>query len=116
MEACAAASLASLPEWEVLNPVFCDAVLAPTPRQAAALAARTDIEEQMRQAYGVEAFADGLTGISSRTPRSGPAGNIAGLLSGCNGEGMKTVLPAGAMAKMDFRLVPEQDPKTSWPS
>jgi acetylornithine deacetylase/succinyl-diaminopimelate desuccinylase-like protein len=39
-----------------------------------------------------------------------PTCNIAGLLSGYTGEGTKTVLPAQAMAKMDFRLVPDQDP------
>ena len=31
-------------------------------------------------------------------------------LSGYTDEGVKTVLPAKAMAKMDFRLVPNQDP------
>ena len=33
-----------------------------------------------------------------------------GLLSGYTGEGAKTVLPAHAMAKVSFRLVPDQDP------
>ena len=39
-----------------------------------------------------------------------PTATIDGLSSGYQGEGPKTVLPARAMAKMDFRLVPEQDP------
>jgi acetylornithine deacetylase/succinyl-diaminopimelate desuccinylase-like protein len=33
------------------------------------------------------------------------------MLSGYTGEGAKTVLPARAMAKVSFRLVPNQDPK-----
>jgi acetylornithine deacetylase/succinyl-diaminopimelate desuccinylase-like protein len=35
---------------------------------------------------------------------------VNGLLSGYTGEGAKTVLPAGAMAKVSCRLVPDQDP------
>src|SRR5256714_13238188 len=39
-----------------------------------------------------------------------PTCEINGLLSGYTGEGAKTVLPAKAMAKVSFRLVPDQDP------
>ncbi|ABP95641.1 MULTISPECIES: M20/M25/M40 family metallo-hydrolase [Metallosphaera] len=39
-----------------------------------------------------------------------PTCNIAGLYSGYTGEGSKTVIPSYAMAKLDFRLVPDQDP------
>jgi acetylornithine deacetylase/succinyl-diaminopimelate desuccinylase-like protein len=39
-----------------------------------------------------------------------PTCNIAGVASGYQGPGSKTVLPAEAMAKLDFRLVPDQDP------
>ncbi|HZW85082.1 MAG TPA: M20/M25/M40 family metallo-hydrolase, partial [Nitrososphaerales archaeon] len=39
-----------------------------------------------------------------------PTGNIAGIWSGYQGPGSKTVLPMEAHAKMDFRLVPDQDP------
>lgn len=40
-----------------------------------------------------------------------PTCEVNGLLSGYTGEGAKTVLPARAMAKVSFRLVPDQDPK-----
>ncbi|MGK7313121.1 MAG: dipeptidase [Candidatus Longimicrobiales bacterium M2_2A_002] len=40
-----------------------------------------------------------------------PTVEVNGLLSGYTGEGAKTVLPAKAMAKISFRLVPDQDPK-----
>jgi acetylornithine deacetylase/succinyl-diaminopimelate desuccinylase-like protein len=39
-----------------------------------------------------------------------PTCEVNGLLSGYTGEGAKTVLPAEAMAKVSFRLVPDQDP------
>ncbi len=40
-----------------------------------------------------------------------PTCNIAGLEAGYTGPGPKTVLPAEARVKLDFRLVPDQDPK-----
>jgi acetylornithine deacetylase/succinyl-diaminopimelate desuccinylase-like protein len=39
-----------------------------------------------------------------------PTCEVNGLVSGYTGEGAKTVLPATAMAKVSFRLVPDQDP------
>lgn len=39
-----------------------------------------------------------------------PTCDVNGLLSGYTGEGAKTVLPAAAMAKVSFRLVPDQTP------
>ena len=39
-----------------------------------------------------------------------PTCEVNGLLSGYTGEGAKTVLPAKAMAKVSFRLVPDQEP------
>src|SRR5690606_10978847 len=40
-----------------------------------------------------------------------PTLDVNGLLSGYTGEGSKTVLPARAMAKVSYRLVPDQDPE-----
>jgi acetylornithine deacetylase/succinyl-diaminopimelate desuccinylase-like protein len=39
-----------------------------------------------------------------------PTCNIAGVTIGYQGPGSKTVLPAEATAKLDFRLIPNQDP------
>jgi len=70
-----------------------------------------DEPEEMR-AHEVARWARGLTGRPLvRELLLAPTSNIAGLHSGYGGEGAKTVLPAEAMLKMDFRLVPEQDPE-----
>ena len=56
-----------------------------------------------------------LAGFATETPYyerllTRPTMTINGLAGGYQGEGMKTVLPATASAKLDFRLVPDQDP------
>ncbi|MGD9048471.1 MAG: M20/M25/M40 family metallo-hydrolase [Anaerolineae bacterium] len=106
-------ALASLrtPEGKSRIPGFYDDALPPTEVQLEALANKPDEEEQLRRAFQVDQFLDGVTGMPLRERRAfEPTSNIAGLLSGYTEEGVKTVLPARAMAKMDFRLVPDQDP------
>ena len=107
-------ALASLRNGDgrVRIPGFYDDVRAPTQAQLDALADQTDMAAEMRARYGIETFVDGLSGVALRERQAyGPTANIAGLLSGYTEDGVKTVLPARAMAKMDFRLVPDQDPQ-----
>jgi acetylornithine deacetylase/succinyl-diaminopimelate desuccinylase-like protein len=107
-----ALALLRTPEGRVRIPGFYDAVMSPTPLQLAALADQTSTEEQTKGIYQIERFIDGLTGAALREREAfSPTCNIAGLESGYTGEGLKTVLPARAMAKIDFRLVPDQDPQ-----
>ncbi len=106
-------ALASIrtPEGQVRIPGFYEAVRTPSQAEQDAFADQTDMDEQLRTMYGVTQFVNGLSGARLRTHAAfTPTSNIAGLLSGYTGEGVKTVLPAKAMAKMDFRLVPDQDP------
>ena len=54
---------------------------------------------------------DGETGFSTLERLwIRPTCDVNGLLCGYTGEGAKTVLPAKAMAKVSFRLVPDQNP------
>ena len=99
------------PEGQVRIPGFYDAVKPLTEAQRAAIANQSDMDDYMKHAFQVEQFVDGLSGAALRERAAiTPTCNIAGLLSGYTGHGTKTVLPAKAMAKIDFRLVPDQDP------
>ena len=67
-------------------------------------------EEKFRSDVAVPSL-DGETGYSVLERLwTRPTCEVNGLLSGYTGEGAKTVLPAKAMAKVSFRLVPDQDP------
>jgi acetylornithine deacetylase/succinyl-diaminopimelate desuccinylase-like protein len=100
------------PEGLVRIPGFYDKVLPPSAAQMSAIIDQPDLDAELREAYKVEHFVDGLAGAALREREAfTPTCNIAGLVSGYTGEGSKTVLPARAMAKIDFRLVPEQDPQ-----
>ncbi len=100
------------PSGRIMIPGFFDDVRPPSEAELAAIADMPDLDNEMRQAYGVERFVDGLSGSALRERLAfAPTCNIAGLLSGYTGEGAKTVLPAHASVKIDFRLVPEQQPE-----
>src|ERR671913_547013 len=69
-------------------------------------------EESFKKEYSIEKFVDNISGAETRKALAGnPTCNIAGILSGYTGEGAKTVLPAEAIAKLDFRLVPDMVPE-----
>jgi acetylornithine deacetylase/succinyl-diaminopimelate desuccinylase-like protein len=62
--------------------------------------------------YGlINIFNENDTEKMKKASVGGVTSNISGLFSGYIGEGSKTVLPSKAMAKLDFRLVPEMKPK-----
>ncbi len=95
----------------ILIPGFYDAVLPPSERDLAMLAALPSEEAEMKETYGLGGFLKGLTGVDLRRQAVfSPTCTICGLTAGYQGPGSKTVLPAEASAKIDFRLVPNQDP------
>jgi acetylornithine deacetylase/succinyl-diaminopimelate desuccinylase-like protein len=66
--------------------------------------------EERKQMFGITGLANGIDGKeAARRIAIWPTCNIAGLLSGYVGEGRKTVTPSEAMARIDCRLVVDQD-------
>src|SRR5205085_2219692 len=105
-------ALASLkgPEERIRIPGFYDAVKAPSERQRDLLARLPSHEESIKKVYGIERLLLNRTGQEVVAAPFEPTCNVAGIGSGYLGEGSKTIVPAHAMAKVDFRLVPDQDP------
>jgi acetylornithine deacetylase/succinyl-diaminopimelate desuccinylase-like protein len=92
-------------------PGFYDAVRAPDERDRAMLAAWEYDEAGELAEFGANRFLLGLTGEALKEKLLfQPTCNICGFHTGYGGPGGKTILPAEATAKLDFRLVPDQDP------
>lgn len=91
---------------------FYDDVDAPTDEDLELLRVFPSEEEQERERLGVDRFVGDVTGLDYlRNYFFEPTCNIAGIVSGYTVPGQsKTVLPKHAMAKLDLRLVPRQDP------
>jgi len=68
-------------------------------------------EKEFKKEYGIGGFLGNKTGLEiKKSLAAEPTCNIAGMVSGYYGEGAKTVLPAEARVKIDFRLVPNMNP------
>ncbi len=100
------------PDGQVRIPGFYDGIVAPSARDRELLAAMPDPSEDYKTRFGVPYFLKGLKGGVDLEVEGvfSPSCTICGLTAGYQGPGSKTVLPARASAKVDFRLVPNQDP------
>ncbi|MFN2548162.1 MAG: M20/M25/M40 family metallo-hydrolase, partial [Myxococcales bacterium] len=82
--------------------------LSPAEQQMIDVAARRQSEEQYKKQLSVSRWARDLPFRDALARLAGqPTVNIEGLVGGYTGQGGKTVLPHRAVAKMDFRLVPD---------
>ena len=90
-----------------------DAVRPPSERDRELFEALPETSDEYKTRYGVDHFLRHLTGgLELKLAEVfEPTCTICGLTSGYQGEGSKTVLPARASAKVDFRLVPDQTPE-----
>jgi acetylornithine deacetylase/succinyl-diaminopimelate desuccinylase-like protein len=100
------------PDEKIRIPGFYDNVQPPSARDRELLAALPDPAPEYKSRYGVKQFIKGLTdGTDLKVEEIfTPTCTICGLTSGYQGAGSKTVQPARASAKVDFRLVPDQRP------
>ena len=96
------------PDGKIRIPGFYDAVRQPTASEEAMLSGLPDSSGEIRREFSLDQLLDGVTHVERAY--FAPTANIAGISAGYQGEGSKTVIPALARAKMDFRLVPDQDP------
>lgn len=100
------------PDEKILIPGFYDNVRPPSSLDLELLAALPDAAQDYKSRYGVKEFIKGLTGGDELKVEEifSPTCTICGLTSGYQGAGSKTVQPARASAKVDFRLIPDQTP------
>jgi acetylornithine deacetylase/succinyl-diaminopimelate desuccinylase-like protein len=105
-------ALASLkgPDERVRIPGFYARVTPPSDRQEALLSALPSQEAAIMETYGLSRLLLGRTGPQVPRAPFDPTCNIAGMGGGYQGPSSKTIVPAHALAKVDFRLVPDQDP------
>ena len=94
------------PDERIRIPGYYDSVEPPTARDSELMAALPDVAVEFKNRYGVETFLKGITGgVDLRMEEVFvPTCTICGLTAGYQGAGSKTVLPARASAKVDFRL------------
>jgi acetylornithine deacetylase/succinyl-diaminopimelate desuccinylase-like protein len=86
-------------------------VRQPNAAELAMLKAMPFDEERTKKVMGIQRFIEDEHGLEVvKRLLYGPTATVCGIYSGYTGEGMKTVLPNTAFAKMDFRLVPNLTP------
>ena len=108
-------ALASLkgPDERIRIPGHYDEVRPPTARDRELMEALPEVADEYRARYGLAGFLRGMKGGPELRIAEvfEPTCTVCGLNSGYQGPGSKTVLPARASAKVDFRLVPDQTPE-----
>jgi acetylornithine deacetylase/succinyl-diaminopimelate desuccinylase-like protein len=96
----------------VLIPGFYDDVLEPTEAEVDLLRQLPAEEERTLRTMEMRDFIGGVRGLDYQKRLAfSPTCTINGMGSGYQGRGTKTIVPAESFAKLDFRLVPNQDPQ-----
>lgn len=99
------------PDERILILGFYDRVRPPSAAELQALTSIPLDDEVLLNDFGIPAFLGGLRGIERlKAHLFQPTCTICGFVSGYTGAGSKTVLPSEARVKIDFRMVPDQEP------
>ncbi len=109
----ALSSLTSADGNTILVPGYYDGIIPPTREESMLINAGIENrnEEQMLEMLGVNHWIDYKTGTDAVVEfLYQPSLNIDGIWGGYTGEGVKTILPHQASAKVDSRLPPGLDP------
>lgn len=108
-----ALSLLKDPSGKVLIPGFYDQVVPPSPTDLELLARLPMIPYSDVQQLGAQNFVQPFSNALEQYQAAvmSPSSTICGLNAGYQGDGPKTIIPARARAKLDFRLVPNQTPE-----
>jgi len=95
----------------ILIPGWYDDVRPLTREEKAIIRKQPYDASSVKKDLGIREFIGGMGVEEAKLALVGkPTCTICGLYSGYTGPGSKTVLPKEAFAKIDFRLVPDQDP------
>lgn len=97
----------------ILIPDFYERVQPPSARDMQLMDRLPVISDPERSAIGAKYFIHPYTTPAEfyRNAIFYPSCTICGITGGYQGEGQKTIIPAKASAKIDFRLVPNQTPE-----
>ncbi len=97
----------------ILLPGFYEDIIPPTDREIELVKQQPDMRDHYKKKYDLAGFLKDFDDPLELNIEAvyKPTCTICGLTAGYQGEGSKTVLPAEASAKIDFRLVPNQTPQ-----
>ena len=99
------------PDERILIPGWYDKVETLGEEDTEVLDGQSFDAEGFLRGHGAKSFLPGMTPAQAKKALAQrPTANIAGIWAGYIGPGSKTVLPKEIHCKMDFRLVPDQDP------
>ncbi len=99
-------------EGKILIKGWYDEVTSLSEKELQLIANEPFNEEVFKKEYGISCFINGQSSYEIKKALAAePSCNISGLVTGYTNKGIKTILPSTATVKMDFRLVPDMDPK-----
>jgi succinyl-diaminopimelate desuccinylase len=96
---------------QVQIPGFYDNVRPLSDSERGQLSELPENDAQFAETIGVDTLGGDLRFSALERRWSRPTFEVNGLTSGHQGDGVKTIVPASAHAKISFRLVPDQDPE-----